>query len=131
MNSEIQRAIEELRSSFASHDVEVIPDDEGGVFVRVHNLVFGDQYAPAAGWVTFRITHTYPHADIYPHHLPPGMTRLNGQPLGEAFHSQEMKLGPFTGLTTTVSRRSNRWNPAQDSAAIKLRKVLDWVASRT
>lgn len=131
MNPEVQQAIEELKTAFAGHNVEAVPDGEGGAYVRVYDLPFGEQYAPASGWVTFRITHMYPHADIYPHHLPPGMTRLNGQPLGEALHAQEMNLGPFTGSTTTVSRKSNRWNPAQDTAAIKLRKVLDWVTSRT
>ena len=41
-----------------------------------------------------------------------------------------MKLGPFTGAATMVSRKSNRWNPAQDTAALKLAKVLDWIRTR-
>src|SRR5260221_8645950 len=131
MNPPVRRAIEDLKVAFAGHRVEAVPDGEGGAFVRLHDLEFGDQYVPSSGWITFRITHTYPHADVYPHHLPPGLTRRNEQPLGEAFHAQEINLGPFTGATTTVSRRSNRWNPAHDTAALKLQKVLDWIRTRT
>ena len=95
MNPEVQQAIEELKTAFAGHNVEAVPDGEGGAYVRVYDLPFGEQYAPASGWVTFRITHMYPHADIYPHHLPPGMTRLNGQPLGERRpHLEQRSLAP-------------------------------------
>ncbi|MFO1003473.1 MAG: hypothetical protein U0936_24335 [Planctomycetaceae bacterium] len=130
MHPFVQQAIDEIRSSFPSHTIESADDGSGGAYVRVHELEFGEQYTPSTGWITFHLKHTYPHDDVYPHHLPPGLTRKNTQPLGEAFHVQDMQLGPFKGSTTTVSRRSNRWNPAQDSAALKLRKVLDWVRSR-
>lgn len=131
MNPPVLQAIDEIKAAFAGHTVEAVEDGEGGAFVRVHEVNFGDQYNPSSGWVTFRIMHNYSHADIYPHHLPPGIVRRNGQPLGEAFHVQDMNLGPFTGATTMVSRRSNRWNPAHDTAALKLHKVLEWIRSRT
>ena len=130
MHPMVQQAVDELKTSFPESTVESVDDGSGGAYVRVHALEFGSQYAPPTGWVTFHLKHTYPHEDVYPHHLPPGLARCNAQPLGEAFHVQDMQLGPFTGSTTTVSRRSNRWNPSQDSAALKLRKVLDWVRSR-
>jgi len=130
MKPAVTKAIEDIQSSFASHRVESHEDGEGGAFVRVHDLPFGDSHEPSAGWVTFHIVFTYPAADIYPHYFPAELCRRDGQKLGEAFHKQEMKLGPFIGQATMVSRKSNRWNPAQDTAALKLAKVLDWGRSR-
>lgn len=130
MNPPVQEAIRELEAAYPGHRVEAVDDGEGGAFVRVHELLYGPQYKPTVGWVTFRVTHSYPHADIYPHYLPAEVARVTDQPLGEAFHKQDMQLGPFAGASTTVSRRSNRWNPAHDTAALKLQKVLDWIRTR-
>lgn len=131
MHPLVQSAIDELTSAFPGHRVESVEDGEGGAFVRVHALPFGDQYSPATGWVTFRLLHTYPHADVYPHHLPPDLSRRDGRPLGEGFHAQHpMQFGSFTGPSTMVSRRTKKWVAGQDTAALKLRKVLDFVRTR-
>lgn len=130
MNQLVQQAVQEVEAAFPDHAVETAPDGEGGAFVRVSQLSFGDAYEPDHGWVTFRIMYTHPHADIYPHYLPSGLARRDSKPLGEAFHIQNMDLGPFKGPATMVSRRSNRWNPARDTAALKLAKILDWIRSR-
>lgn len=130
INPEVDEAIEELKASFTGHTVEAVADGEGGAFIRLHELLFGDQYEPSSGWVVFHILHAYPHAAIYPHYLPPGVKRRDGKPLGEAIHQKDMDLGPFKGGSTMVSRKSNQWNPAADTAAIKLSKVLDWLRER-
>jgi len=130
MHTAVAQAVVEIEAAFPDHRVEHVPDGEGGAFVRVHELPLGDAYLPCSGWVTFRITHAYPHADIYPHYLPDGLQRRDGKALGEGFHKQQMQLGPFTGAATMVSRKSYRWNPAHDTAAIKLAKLLDWIRTR-
>jgi hypothetical protein len=130
MHPPVKLAVADLETAFAGHAVEAVSDGEGGAFVRLADLSFGEQYEPSAGWVVFRITHAHPSCDIYPHYLPEALRRRDGKPLGEAFHKQEMKLGPFTGNATMISRRSNKWNPALDTAGLKLAKVLDWIRSR-
>ena len=131
MKPDVQQAIVEIKSEFPGHAVEAHPDGEGGAFVRVNTLSFGPAYKPDVGWVTFRIGFNYPHADVYPHYVLAELERHDGRPLGEAFNKQNMQMGPFTGSATMVSRRSKRWNPAQDTAALKLAKVLDWIRSRS
>lgn len=129
MNPTVVEAVRELEAAFPGHRVESVDDGEGGAFVRVHDLSYGAQYRPAVGWITFRILHSYPHSDVYPHFLPGDVARAEGN-LGEAFNKQDMELGAFKGPATAVSRKSNRWNPAHDTAALKLQKVLDWIRSR-
>jgi hypothetical protein len=61
----------------------------------------------------------------------PNLRRQDGKPLGEAFHLNNQWQHPSgTDLATMVSRRSNRRNPATETAALKLTKVLDWIRSR-
>ncbi len=131
MKPAVQEAIDEIKAAFPGHEVEVADDDDGGAFVRVHDLDYGDLYEPSRGSVTFHIVYTYPDADIYPHVLFGGVTRTDKKPLGEGFHQKHMELGPFKGDATMVSRRSNHWDASRDTAAIKLIKVLDWIRSPT
>lgn len=131
MKSAVLEAIDEIKAAFPGHQVEVAEDGDGGAFVRVHDLDYGDQYEPKRGPVTFHIVYTYPNADIYPHVLIGGVARTDKKPLGEGFQQKPMELGPFKGDATMVSRRSNHWDASRDTAAIKLVKVLDWIRSRT
>jgi hypothetical protein len=130
MKDAVVQAIREIEADFPGHAVETHPDADGGAYVRVHDLPFGDTYEPNGGWVTFHMVYTYPTADIYPHYLPPGLRRRDGRPLGEAFSTPEMDLGPFKGLSTMVSRKSNRWNATRDTASTKLHMVLEWIRNR-
>jgi hypothetical protein len=124
MTPEVEAAIEELRVQYPSQTIDVTPDAQGGAYVLVDDLPLGDQYTPARSWVGFVIGFQYPYADVYPHFLDAQVRRTNGQAMGVGFS------GPTTWhnrQALQVSRRSNRWNPATDSAAMKLAKVLDWV----
>lgn len=132
MNPEIEQAITELTKLFPDSEVQASADGQGGAHVRVAPLRFGEQYTLKSGWVVFHILHTYPHADIYGHYLPPAFTRSDGRPLGEGFHlNREFTLGPFSGNSTFVSRKSNRWDASRDTAAVKLQMVLDWIRNRS
>jgi hypothetical protein len=130
MQPTVQTGIGEIKAAFASHTVDVDPDGEGGAFVRVNDLPFDETSPTTSGWVAFRLTFAYPHADIYPHYLPSGLLRRDGTPLGDPFRHKEMKLGRFTGPSIELSRRSKDWNPGRDTAAIKLAKILDFIRTR-
>lgn len=126
MTPAIVEAIEEIRATFEGATISVREDGEGGAYVRVDPVDPGAPYAQRATWIGFRITAQYPYADVYPLFVRHDLTRADGQPLGEG-----MGLSNFDGQPAIqVSRRSNHLNPATDTAAIKVLKVLAWMASR-
>lgn len=127
MTPEVEEAIAGLKAAFADHTVEATPDAQGGAYVVVHDLPLGPQYRPERSWVGFAISFQYPRADVYPHYTDPTLARVDGAPLGEGLQQPV----PWHGcMATQISRRSNGWNAAEDTAALKLHKVLDWLASR-
>lgn len=123
----VTEGIEELRGTFESAAVSVKPDDEGGAYVRVDPVDPGPPYAQRVTWIGFRITAQYPYADVYPLFVRHDLSRVDGQPLGESMSPN----ASFDGQPAVqVSRRSNHLNPATDTAALKLLKVLSWMAYR-
>ncbi len=131
MTAAVQTALEEIRGAFRGHSLEIEPDDQGGAFVKTDALPIGEQYEPSVSWVAFRITFQYPHADVYPHYCVPALKRKDGKPLGQGFHHNQIWQTPSKReAATMLSRRSNRLNPATDTAALKLAKVLDWMRNQ-
>lgn len=132
MKPEVEQAIEEIRLAFQGLTLDIEPDAEGGAFLRLHDILLGEQYKPEYSWSAFRITFQYPFADIYPHFFIPGLQRKDGKALGEGFHPNGQQWVHPSGSepATMVSRRSNRRDPATETAAIKLAKVLDWMRSQ-
>ncbi len=126
LKPDVDKAIAEIRETFAGKQVDVTEDGQGGARVRVHDMHIGDQYKPSTSWVEFAITFQYPAADVYPHFFVGGVTRVDGGELGGEFQQVDWNGAPATQL----SRRSNRMNQDVDTAAIKLTKVLAWVRSR-
>ena len=130
LTPEVEEAIEEIRQAYLGHPVEVEPDGQGGAYVVVDDLEIGDQYAPSTSWVGFQIGFQYPQADVYPHLIDIKVRRLDGQALGEGFSDPNSPMQWRSRTAIQVSRRSKRLNPATDTAALKLAKVLDWIKSR-
>lgn len=127
MTPDVEAAVAEVREAFPDLQVEAEAEPQGGAYVIVYGVDFGERYVPATSWIGFLIPFTYPRADCYPHFLDAAVRRAGGAPLGEAI------TGPVAWhgrQALQVSRRSNRWDPAADTAAGKLHKVLDWVRSR-
>lgn len=124
MTPEVEVAITELRQVFADHQVDVDPEEQGGAHVIVHSLFIGEQYAPSQSWVGFTINFQYPRSDVYPHFIDPDIRRADGSKFGqgisESANWHEKKV-------IQLSRKSNRWDPTRDTAAIKLVKVLEWL----
>jgi hypothetical protein len=127
MNEAIAKAIVDIRASWTDATVTAEPDNDGGAYVIVEPLSIGDLYNHATTWLGFRITFQYPYADVYPHFVRPDLQRKDGRALGDGMSDGHS----FAGRTAIqISRRSNRLDPATDTAALKLGKVLQWLATR-
>ncbi len=126
MTPEVEQAIAEIQKAFPGHPVEVEAEGQGGAYVIVHDLLIGERYVPYTSWVGFTISYQYPYADVYPHYLDGELRRVDGHLV------QGAGFSPATWRNRQViqvSRRSNRWNAAIDTAATKLSKVLEWLRS--
>ena len=124
MNDLVQGAVEQIRIAFEDHRLEVQEDGQGGAFMLIEDVDVGEIYAPQTTWIGFRITFQYPNADVYPHFVRSDLLRKDGRPLGDGIGAGHQFLGR---AALQVSRRSNRLNPATDTALLKLMKVLKWL----
>lgn len=123
MTQEVALAVEELRATFA--DTEVAADDagDGGAYITIARVDPGPAYVQDDTWVRFAIGFQYPHSDVYPLFVRPDLARADGRP-----HGQGIAQCEFQGAEALqLSRRSNRLNPATDTAALKVTKVLNWL----
>lgn len=121
----IDDAVAAVRDHFDGLPVEVVPDGTGGAYVVIPDVHVGNQYTLAITWLGFQINSAYPHSDVYPHYIGP-VTRADGAGHGPAVQSVTWCGRPALQL----SRRSNRWNPVRDNAALKAAKVLSWFGSQ-
>jgi hypothetical protein len=119
-------ALEEIRATFPEAAVTSREDGEGGAFVIVDPGKLGEPYTQPETWLGFHITFQYPYSDVYPVFVRGDLSRLDGGPLGEALTPQTFE----NRSAIQVSRRSKNLNPATDTAAIKLLKVIEWLRSR-
>lgn len=127
----VAEALSEISASFRAHRVDHEPDGQGGAFLRIHDVAVGKAFTQPTSWVGFQITFQYPFADIYPHYLRPDLTRVDGAALTPPLHLNQSFALPSGALPAVMlSRRSNHRDPAMDSAAVKLAKILDWLRSQ-
>src|SRR5436190_27729 len=120
----IEKAIADIRSCFPNCKVETEPDGSGGAHVLVHDVSLGPPYMQNKIWVGFNITFQYPYADVYPHFTCAELSRVDGRALGEGIGTAANYRGK---AAIQISRRSNKLNPATDTAALKLLKVMQWL----
>lgn len=126
MNAAVSEGVEEIRHTFDAALVTVKDDGEGGAYIRVEPVDPGIPYRQRETWIGFRITAQYPYADVYPLFVRPDLARTDGQPLSEG-----MALASFDAQPAVqISRRSNHLDPTADTAALKVLKVLHWMATR-
>lgn len=122
----VSAAVEQLQLEFSDANLAFREDGEGGAYVIIEAVPLGAPYAQATTWIGFRVVTQYPHADVYPHYVRGDLARADGRPL-----ATELQRVTFEGREALqVSRRSNRLNPATDTAVLKLHKVLAWLRSR-
>lgn len=123
MSPEVNHAIDAIELAFPGAEVTRADDGEGGAYVVVADVALSKIYRQTETWIGFRITHTYPYADVYPHFAREDLCRADDKPLG-----QGMSRGSFRNRSAVqLSRRSNRLNPASDTALLKLQKVVRWL----
>jgi hypothetical protein len=94
--------------------------------VTVNGIPLGSPWAQPETWIGFLITFQYPYADVYPHFVRHDLTRADGRPLGQALAPARFRDRP----AIQISRKSNKLNPATDTACLKLLKVLQWLRSQ-
>jgi hypothetical protein len=122
---EVATAVGEIKAAFPEATVEV-KEEGDSVVVLLDPIELGGPYAQAETWIGFRITFQYPYSDVYPHFVRADLSRTDGAALGEG-----MGIAPFDNRQAVqISRRSNRLDPATDTALIKLQKVLEWLRTR-
>lgn len=128
MNDPVRQAIDEIRSSFTTHEVVELEDGQGGAFVIVEGIAIGKHFTPSKSWIGQAIAYTYPDSDVYPHWIDPTVCLTNTDQLPQGLVAGQTMPG-FQRPAVQASRRSNRWNPAADTAARKLLKVIKWLNS--
>jgi hypothetical protein len=126
MTPEVTAAIKELKETFPGSAITVREDGQGGAYVIMEKILLGTPYCQPDTWVGFHLSFQYPYADVYPHFVPADLARRDGRPLGEAMSQSSFE----NRKAIQVSRRSKKLNPATDTAALKLLKVVDWMKSR-
>jgi hypothetical protein len=110
---------------FPDATVEV-REDADGVVVLLDPVDPGPPYVQRETWIGFRITFQYPYSDCYPHFVRGDLARADSAGPGEGMTVTTFENRP----AVQISRRSNRLNPATDTALVKLHKVLHWLASQ-
>jgi hypothetical protein len=122
----VEGAVDQIRRAFPDNTVQVLGDGAGGAYILVEDLPIGAGFDPARSWVAFLIPYMYPAGDIYPHWVRPDLAFADGRPLAPPLNpGQQVPL--FDRPAVMISRRSNRWNPAQDTALLKLLRVLKFL----
>jgi hypothetical protein len=123
MTDAVKEAVEEIKLVYSDHPVTVEEEAQGGAYVTVGDLPIGSQYEHEKSSCGFLISFQYPFADIYPHYLDASVVRKDKKP-----HPQGFSVTTWRDKRVLqISRRSNHRDPANDTAALKLAKVLQWV----
>jgi hypothetical protein len=125
MNTSVAAAITQVARAFPDSCISHLGDGQGGAFVIIDELDLGPAFTPGITWVGFAISPIYPRADVYPHYVRPDLGRTDGSILTVPLNPGQTMPG-FNRPATMVSRRSNRWDPARDTAVLKLHRVLLW-----
>lgn len=119
----VEEVLRHLRDEFPGAEVCFTPDGNGGGDVVVEGVALGDRLFPASTWVGAHLSPQLPFADVYPVFIGADVTRGNGMPLGGP-----TSVVPFASRPAIqVSRRTNNLVATPHAAAMKFRKVLDFL----
>ncbi|MFG2305271.1 E2/UBC family protein [Actinacidiphila glaucinigra] len=124
----IDEAVAAVRAHFGQATVTTAPDGSGGVYVVIDEVDVGPTYTSSTTWLGFQVSAAYPDADVYPHYTGI-LTRTDGQPHGQAIQQTTWQGHPGQPAQQ-ISRRSNHWNPAVDTATNKAVRILAWLAAQ-
>jgi len=119
----VEQAVDQIREQLSGCGLAIETDNDGGAIVVITGVDLGYPYKQDKTWFGFHITFQYPSADVYPHFTHCDLARVDGKILGEGFANAVFQDKP----AIQISRRSNRLNPAHDTAVLKLQKVINWM----
>ena len=123
MNPEVKEAVAQLRASFPGVTVTSQQDSDGGAIVTMYPIDPGPSFGQSETWLKFAISYQYPYSDLYPLFVRVDLTRADG-----GNHGPGITVGSFCGEPALqLSRRSNRRDPALDTAARKVARVIEWL----
>ena len=126
MNPELDAAVAELRTKFPGVKVTSQEDGDGGAIVTMFPIDPGPSYDQGETWLKFAISCQYPYSDVYPLFVRADLTRVDG-----SNHGPGITVGSFQGESALqLSRRSNRRDPALDTAARKVARVIEWLQAQ-
>jgi hypothetical protein len=123
---EVQAAIEAVNSHFPGHQIDVEPESQGGAYVTIHGVDLGERLTPSVSWIGFLLSFPYPRCDVYPFFIDQNVRRSDGSAHGGGFQPSTWQGQP----AWQVSRRTTNPDPTDEMAALKVRKVLDWVRAQ-
>jgi hypothetical protein len=125
LTAAVSAAVDAVRAHFVGQSVEVAPDGAGGATIIIDQIAVGPGYSPSFTWLGFHISAAYPDADIYPHRVGV-LARTDGQAHGPAIQHVTW----VNRQALQISRRSNRRDPAVDTAANKAERILTWLRAQ-
>jgi len=101
MKPDVVQAVQEIRTAFDGHAVDVVTEAQGGAHVIVRDVFIGLGFTPSRTWIGSTITFQYPDADVYPHFIGGDVQRADGGPYGEAITCQGSPHRERGRLTTS------------------------------
>jgi hypothetical protein len=135
MKAEVAKAVQAIRTHFASLKVDVVESPCGGAWVLIHDVPLGTPYVQDTTWVGFFITNACPYADTYPFHVRHDLSRQDGADLKAPLHvNRQWEPGPPgtpARPAVMVSRRQNHahcWG--RETPLLKLQTVLAWMLAQ-
>jgi hypothetical protein len=128
LKTSVRDALASVEATFPSIEMRVVPDGQGGAWVEFLDLPLGAPYTHDTTFVVFLLPFNLPGSDIYPMFVRPDLSRINGQPLGQAFQVSQLSWpGEQTPRAVVQVSRRTRGSFAAQTAGQKVSKVLDWM----
>lgn len=123
-NQAVLEVVEHLREEFPDATVTFTPDGGGGGAVIVEPVHIPN-CAPASTWIGANLSPLVPFADVYPVFIGPDVKRADGRALTGPVQSVQAAVVGRSALQ--ISRATRTLVNTPQAAALKLRKVLDFV----
>lgn len=122
-NHAVEEVVQHLRDEFPDATVTFTPDGGGGGNVIIEPVQIPG-CTPASTWVGANLGPLVPLADIYPVFIGPDVKRVDGTALAGPLSSPSSFAGR---AAIQVSRRTHTLVVTPHAAALKFRRVLDFV----
>lgn len=124
MNTNVDKALAELRMQFRDTNISVTEDGNGGAYFVIEKVDIGRYFVPSETWLGGHITAAFPFADIYPMYMDADLKRAGGK----AFVAPVVPINGWQGRPAIQVSRINRAAASEpQSAAFKVLRVIDFL----